>query len=439
MKRDRITIAYIRVSTDKQVEFGYGLKDQKYRIDNYMSLFFEGVDLSKIKYYVDDGYSAKTLERKAMNKIIEKIRAGKVERVVVHNLDRLTRSVADLSKLLNLFESFDVELVSIKERIETRTAMGRFFIYMIVLIAQWERETISERTIRAIDQSAREGKFLYGTPPFGYIKFDGRLTIHKENAEIVRRIFKMYLEDDLSSGMIAIVLNNENTNERVWKRNRIREILHNNIYIGTYINKRIVVENHSPAIVDREIFKKVQIKIAERTYHKNKLYKFNNLCYEKDEITKYYHESATNRYGTVYLYYKSRITRNRINENDLNEQITTHIDSWINELLLNKINKDVKKLRDKDNLIKLVTNMNRYGLLDDGFTYSLIKEIKKEKEITEENIEALKRRVVGWKYMTRVEQLKFLKNNVDKIIIDNESKRIIKVKFKNTKKNRINV
>lgn len=94
-----------------------------------------------------------------MIRLIVDVSNGEIDVILVHNLDRLTRRLKDLIHLLELFQVAEVSLVSIKEKIETETAMGRFFIIIIILIAQWELETISERTKRGMDRSAKEGNY----------------------------------------------------------------------------------------------------------------------------------------------------------------------------------------------------------------------------------------------------------------------------------------
>ena len=112
-----------------------------------------------VRNYVDEGESAWSLNRKEMIRLIVDVSNGEIDVIIVHNLDRLTRRLKDLIHLLELFQVAEVSLVSIKEKIETETAMGRFFIIIIILIAQWELETISERTKRGMDRSAKEGNY----------------------------------------------------------------------------------------------------------------------------------------------------------------------------------------------------------------------------------------------------------------------------------------
>ncbi len=139
---------------------------------------------------------------------------------------------------------------------------------MIILIDQWEREAISERTIRALDQSAYEGNYVHGRPPLGYRLVDKKLKIVESEAAIIRNIFDMYLFDGDSMNKI---LHYHGCKHRdlgfVWSYDRIRIILNNEIYTGLYSNKRIVIEDHSPQIISKDIFEKTKVMLK----YKNKM------------------------------------------------------------------------------------------------------------------------------------------------------------------------
>ncbi len=147
---------------------------------------------------------------------------------MIHNLDRLTRSMKDLLYLIELLEEFDVQLFSLREKIDTKTAIGRFFVSMIILIAQWEREAISERTKRAMDQAALEGNYIHGRKPFGYDVVNKKLIVNKVHAAVVKKIFNYYLYEGISINKIAYRLNNEHRDLGVlWTHDRVSNMLKN--------------------------------------------------------------------------------------------------------------------------------------------------------------------------------------------------------------------
>ena len=137
------TIAYLRVSTDKQADRGVSLEAQRAKIDAYAALF----DLELVAIEVDAGVSAKTLARPALDRALAMLRAGKADALLVVKLDRLTRSVRDLCDLVDrYFRDGKLALLSVGEQVDTRTAAGRMVLNMLTVIGQWEREANGERT-----------------------------------------------------------------------------------------------------------------------------------------------------------------------------------------------------------------------------------------------------------------------------------------------------
>jgi DNA invertase Pin-like site-specific DNA recombinase len=159
----RKVIGYVRVSTDEQASQGVSLDAQDARIRAYAVAQAREID----EMVVDAGQSAKTLQRPGIARILAAIRAGEVEALVVLKLDRLTRSTRDLADLLDLTAKHDVALVSLSESLDTSTAAGRMVVSMLGVVAQWEREAISERTASALGHKRAQGK-VYGKTPFGY-------------------------------------------------------------------------------------------------------------------------------------------------------------------------------------------------------------------------------------------------------------------------------
>jgi site-specific DNA recombinase len=142
---------------------GVSLEAQEARIGAYCAAMVWAVS----EVVRDAGESAKSLKRPGIASIIERIRAGTIERVVVAKLDRLTRSIRDLSDLIELCAKNDVALVSVGETLDTSSAAGRMVVNMLGVVGQWEREAIAERTATALGHKRRSGR-VYGTTPFGY-------------------------------------------------------------------------------------------------------------------------------------------------------------------------------------------------------------------------------------------------------------------------------
>jgi site-specific DNA recombinase len=163
------TIGYIRVSTDKQAEQGVSLDAQRAKLTAYAGLY----DLELVGIEADEGASAKTLERPALQRALAMLDNGQAEALLVVKLDRLTRSVKDLGTLIeNYFARASFTLLSVNDQIDTRTATGRLVLNLLTSVTQWEREAIGERTSAAMQYMRSQGQYTGGVAPYGW-KLEG--------------------------------------------------------------------------------------------------------------------------------------------------------------------------------------------------------------------------------------------------------------------------
>ena len=168
-------IGYLRVSTDEQGQSGLGLEAQEQRVRAMATV--KGVALYDV---VTEAASAKSLDRPVLQQAMTAVARGDVAGIIVAKLDRLTRSVRDLATLMEE----GVPFISCAETVDTSTATGRMMLNVIVTIAQWERETIGERTREALQAKKRRGEVL-GNVPYGYRSEGGRLVIEPKEAEVI--------------------------------------------------------------------------------------------------------------------------------------------------------------------------------------------------------------------------------------------------------------
>src|SRR5205085_7147844 len=140
------------------------------------------------------GFSGGTLERPALKRLLAGIEGGKVDVVVVYKIDRLSRSLMDFSRLVEVFERHNVTFVSVTQSFNTTNSMGRLTLNMLLSFAQFEREVIGERIRDKFAASRRKGMWMGGWAPLGYEVRDRKLLIHKEDAERVRSIFKRFVQ-----------------------------------------------------------------------------------------------------------------------------------------------------------------------------------------------------------------------------------------------------
>jgi site-specific DNA recombinase len=144
--------------------------------------------------YDDGGFSGGNTDRPALQRLLEDVRAGKIDIIVVYKVDRLTRSLADFAKLVELFDQNAVSFVSVTQQFNTTTSMGRLTLNVLLSFAQFEREVTSERIRDKIAASKRKGLWVGGMAALGYDTKDRKITVNDAEAECVRNIFQSYLK-----------------------------------------------------------------------------------------------------------------------------------------------------------------------------------------------------------------------------------------------------
>ena len=175
------TVAYIRVSTDKQAEHGVSLEAQRAKVEAYASLY----DLELVAVLVDAGVSAKSLNRPALTEALSMVSTGKADALLVVKLDRLTRSVKDLGTLVDRYFAREngPALMSVSEQIDTRSAAGRLVLNVLASVAQWEREATGERTSAAMAHKRSLGEYTGGRLPYGWTLAADAVHLEANDAE----------------------------------------------------------------------------------------------------------------------------------------------------------------------------------------------------------------------------------------------------------------
>ncbi len=196
-------IGYIRVSTEDQAEGGVSLEAQRAKLEGYAALY----DLDLITIIEDAGVSAKTLNRDGLQTALSSLNNGEAEGLLIAKLDRLTRDVRDMGDLLENYFASKFNLFCVAEQIDTTTAAGRLMLNLLTSVAQWERETIGERTSAALRHKQSQGEHV-GAPGLGYKVSGGKLEKIEAEMEIVDRILAMR-EQGLTLRAIAGSLNKE--------------------------------------------------------------------------------------------------------------------------------------------------------------------------------------------------------------------------------------
>lgn len=222
-------VIYVRVSTEEQAKHGYSISAQIEKLEAYC--ISQGWRI--VERFVDDGYSAKDLNRPQFATMMETIEQGNIDVLLVYRLDRLTRSVLDLYEILNVLDRNDCKFKSATEVYDTTSAMGRLFITLVAAIAQWERENTAERVRLGMEKKTKLGEWSGGTPPYGYKIVAEKLIIDEDEAKVVKEIFR--LSKTLGFYTIAKQLTEKGIPTRKggdWHVDSIRGIANNCVYAG---------------------------------------------------------------------------------------------------------------------------------------------------------------------------------------------------------------
>src|SRR5207344_438926 len=186
---------YTRVSTESGLDQDFNSLDAQYdAAQAYIrSQAHAGWTLVRTRYD-DGGFSGGSTDRPALQQLLNDIRAHRISVIVVYKVDRLTRSLADFAKLVELFDAHGVSFVSVTQQFNTTTSMGRLTLNVLLSFAQFEREVTSERIRDKIAASKRKGLWVGGPLPLGYDTKDRKVTVNDAEADSVRRIFRGYLK-----------------------------------------------------------------------------------------------------------------------------------------------------------------------------------------------------------------------------------------------------
>ncbi len=258
---------YVRVSTQEQAEEGYSIGAQIDRLTSYCA----AKDWIVYDKYVDPGFSGSNTERPALKKMINDIKKGRIDLVLVYKLDRLSRSQKDTLLLIeDVFNPNGVAFVSINENFDTSTAFGRAMIGILSVFAQLEREQIKERSMMGRIERAKDGYFHGGGfTPIGYDYVDGNLVINEYEAMQVRKVFELFLLEK-SLHYIRAYMHNHYTNKYGdWHSvSSIHSTLSQKIVNGKIEYRGEVYEGRHEAIIDDDTFEKAQQRYEKIRWNK---------------------------------------------------------------------------------------------------------------------------------------------------------------------------
>src|SRR5438270_347070 len=232
-------------------------------------------------HYDDGGYSGGTMDRPSLRRLLADIAAKRIDVVVVYKVDRLTRSLADFAKIVEVFDASGVSFVSVTQAFNTTTSMGRLTLNVLLSFAQFEREVTGERIRDKIAASKKKGLWMGGWVPIGYDRKDRTLSINESEATTVRTIFDLFLKlKNVQRVQAGLVRLNLTTKPYAMPRGRaigglsfarghLYKILSNPLYIGEIEHKGVRYPGQHPPLVDATTWDAVQAQLAA-SHHENR-------------------------------------------------------------------------------------------------------------------------------------------------------------------------
>lgn len=425
LREGKRCVIYVRVSTEMQVD-GFSLDGQR----STLKRFAEREGLIVENTYEDAGKSGKSIEgRPAFTKMLNDIENGlKIDYVLVYKLSRFERNAADILNSLELLQSYDVNLLATEEGIDSSQTSGKLLISVLSAVSEIERENILEQTMNGRKEKARQGGWNGGFAPYGYSLIQGELYIAEDEAEVIQKIFDLFINTELGINGVAKELNLQGIKKKVrqngklerWTNSTIKRILDNPVYIGKIAfgrrskkkvkgtrNQYHIVEQKDyilekgkhEAIISEEVWNKTRLKRQERGflqesrigYARTHLLSGLMRCPKCGGPMYAQKNSHTNIYGEYYEHFNYQcLNRNRQRGVvcDYNKTIRKEkADSLVIQIVKNLItNEDfVERLKDKLKVKLDTTNLEK----EKSNYESKLNEILATKENLEKKIDYL--------------------------------------------------
>jgi site-specific DNA recombinase len=323
--------------------------------------------------YDDGGFSGGSMERPALKALMADIEAGKIDLIVVYKVDRLTRSLSDFAKMVELFDSKKISFVSVTQQFNTTTSMGRLTLNVLLSFAQFEREVTGERIRDKIAASKKKGMWMGGMVPVGYDTIDRKLVVNPSEASQVVHIYHRYLalgcvsklKAELDSASIVSKVRTSRTGKVLggcpYSRGALYELLRNRLYLGEIKHGNRHYPGQHEAILPLPLWERVQAKLSDNIQGTRSGIKTKEpsllvgLLY--DDTGMRLTPSHTVKAGKRYRYYVSqsgKISKKRIPANDLEQVVSGRITAFITaeQELLNAFAADGHGATEQQALLK---------------------------------------------------------------------------------------
>lgn len=257
---------YTRKSTDEGLDMDFNSLDaQRESCAAYIASQKADGWLLAADRYDDGGFSGGNLERPALKRLLADVQAGKVDVIVVYKIDRLSRSMLDFLNLVELFERHGVTFVSVTQSFNTKDAMGRMALNILITFAQFERELIGERIRDKVAASRKKGIWMGGWTPLGYEVRNRKLIIHEADAERVRHIFRRFVQLKSATRLAQelVAAGERNRYGHLLDKGVLYKLLNNRVYIGEAVHKGTSYPGEHEAIIDRALWDRAHAILKE--------------------------------------------------------------------------------------------------------------------------------------------------------------------------------
>ncbi len=304
-------------------------------------------------YYDDGGFSGGTIERPALRQLLADVKSSKIDIVVVYKIDRLTRSLADFAKIVEVLDAADTSFVSVTQAFSTTNSMGRLTLNVLLSFAQFEREVITERIRDKVAASKARGMWMGGCVPLGFCAQNRKLVVVEDEAATVITIMERYLQSSsVAELLVALHRDGFVSKRRVARdgsprgglpfcRGALYAILANRTYIGEVVHQGNVYAGEHDAIVSRELFGAVQARLGERTNPRapgcKRRPKSMLMGMIFDQFTRPMSPVHTHNHGRRYRYYASslrddsREPTQRLPAGELEAAVCRAVASWLGD------------------------------------------------------------------------------------------------------------
>ena len=436
MKKIKVAI-YIRVSTKKQVD-GYSLDAQKERLEKLCET--NGYVIYKI--YADEGKSGKNTKRPAYQEMLEDMRQGKFDKIIVTKLDRISRSLIDLEELIQELQKHNCSFETASEKIDLDSSIGVMFVRLLGIFAQFERERITERINDTFEEMVSQCRAITGTQPIGYKVENGKVVKNPDEEAMVYDFYDTF-EKNHSLRRTTVYMNEKYGFQK--KLTGYRKILTNTHYYGSYKGN----DNYCEPYITKERWDRLKALVKHKNikaYNIKRFYLFGGLLIDTNCGNKLSGHSSVKPNGKEYYSYRCnrrtlgsgcKTEKNVLEwkmEEYLLEHLDRHIKDYFNSLDITYKQKNITKKNTAKELAELKEEQKRLNMI---FRKGNIKEVEYDKEYDKLNkkIKELEAEPVqkdttnleeliktDWKDMynclTRENKQAFWRNIIDRIEID---------------------